>query len=52
VQAFDWSKLDSWDEEKRKKFIRSAAGAYVGAFVLGVRDRHRDNMLQLPLISF
>lgn len=44
VQAFDWSKLDSWNAETRSRLIRSAAGAFVGAFILGVRDRHRDNM--------
>eukprot|EP01127_Copromyxa_protea_P013023 TRINITY_DN3452_c0_g1_i2.p1 TRINITY_DN3452_c0_g1~~TRINITY_DN3452_c0_g1_i2.p1 ORF type:complete len:366 (-),score=62.60 TRINITY_DN3452_c0_g1_i2:471-1520(-) len=45
VQAFDWSKMGEWDNDKRDTFIRSAAGAFVGSYVMGVRDRHRDNMM-------
>eukprot|EP01126_Amoeba_proteus_P049876 TRINITY_DN5853_c0_g1_i4.p1 TRINITY_DN5853_c0_g1~~TRINITY_DN5853_c0_g1_i4.p1 ORF type:complete len:314 (-),score=51.62 TRINITY_DN5853_c0_g1_i4:58-999(-) len=45
VQSFEWNKIDDWDEKKRTRFITSSAGAFVGGFVLGVRDRHRDNML-------
>lgn len=35
----------SGNEEAVRHFINSAAGGYIGAYVLGVRDRHWDNIL-------
>jgi len=43
---FDWKKWkEIKDAEKSLKLINSAAGAYIGGFVVGVRDRHWDNIL-------
>jgi len=45
VQDYDWNKLKNFSPEKQQQFICSAAGAFTGAFILGIRDRHRDNMM-------
>lgn len=45
VESYDWSQIDSFTVDEKKSLILSAAGSFVGAFVLGVRDRHRDNMM-------
>jgi len=43
---FDWL---SWEKQrtaiKVANMINSAAGAYIGGYILGVRDRHWDNIL-------
>ncbi|KAJ8603268.1 hypothetical protein CTAYLR_006946 [Chrysophaeum taylorii] len=36
---------DTFTERQMTRLVASAAGAYVGAHVLGVRDRHSDNIL-------
>eukprot|EP00300_Choanocystis_sp_HF-7_P018778 c20135_g1_i3.p1 GENE.c20135_g1_i3~~c20135_g1_i3.p1 ORF type:complete len:732 (+),score=164.30 c20135_g1_i3:30-2198(+) len=33
------------DEERRRRLIATAAGSYMAAYVLGVRDRHNENIL-------
>lgn len=45
VESYDWSKVDAFTVDEKKALVLSAAGSFVGAFVLGVRDRHRDNMM-------
>jgi len=35
----------SWTEQKRNNLISTAAGGFIASFVLGIRDRHRDNMM-------
>eukprot|EP01125_Pyxidicula_operculata_P017611 TRINITY_DN6186_c0_g1_i1.p1 TRINITY_DN6186_c0_g1~~TRINITY_DN6186_c0_g1_i1.p1 ORF type:complete len:1077 (-),score=225.92 TRINITY_DN6186_c0_g1_i1:285-3515(-) len=45
VNTFDWSKLKSMSNQDKLKFICSAAGSFIGSWVLGIRDRHQDNML-------
>jgi len=42
---FDWKQLNNMSDTDRRQFILSAAGAYVTSWVLGIRDRHQDNML-------
>ncbi|KAA8491069.1 Phosphatidylinositol 4-phosphate 3-kinase C2 domain-containing subunit gamma [Porphyridium purpureum] len=41
----EWMETHGADEETRKFMLRSAAGGYVGCFVIGARDRHFDNIL-------
>jgi hypothetical protein len=48
LKDFDWTAWRSKyadDIAVQHRMIASAAGAYVGAYVLGVRDRHWDNIL-------
>jgi len=45
IDSFDWSSLANADKEQKEKFILSVAGGFLAIFVLGIRDRHRDNML-------
>jgi len=45
VQDYNWENLNNISAEQQQKFICSAAGAFAGAFILGIRDRHRDNMM-------
>jgi len=45
IQTYDWDNLLKFTEQQQEEFICSAAGAFAGAFILGIRDRHRDNMM-------
>eukprot|EP01124_Arcella_intermedia_P014706 TRINITY_DN2126_c0_g1_i1.p1 TRINITY_DN2126_c0_g1~~TRINITY_DN2126_c0_g1_i1.p1 ORF type:complete len:278 (-),score=75.81 TRINITY_DN2126_c0_g1_i1:358-1191(-) len=48
VEKFNWQrKVIGWvfNSEEIGRLICSAAGGFVGSFVLGIRDRHRDNMM-------
>jgi len=45
AQAYNWEILEKLTPEQRNEFICAAAGAFTGAFILGIRDRHRDNMM-------
>jgi len=45
LQNYEWIKLTQFTEKQKEEFICSAAGAFAGAFILGIRDRHRDNMM-------
>jgi hypothetical protein len=40
-----WVKEVGTNRDKQRRMICSAAGSYIGAYVLGVRDRHWDNIL-------
>jgi len=42
---FDCSSLPSLDDSKKEIFLKSLAGSSLSSFVLGIRDRHQDNML-------
>jgi len=45
VAEYDWEKLRGMSIKDKKMFIASAAGSFVASWVLGIRDRHKDNML-------
>jgi Domain found in Dishevelled, Egl-10, and Pleckstrin (DEP)/Phosphatidylinositol 3- and 4-kinase len=46
LNGFDWNawKLRAKDPVVLKRMIMSAAGSYVGAYILGAADRHQDNV--------
>ena len=44
----EWSiatKILAMRDDQLDSFIQSAAGAFVACYVLGIRDRHRDNLM-------
>jgi phosphatidylinositol kinase/protein kinase (PI-3 family) len=47
VPLNEWacSKIAKFDPHQLKEFIRHAAGSYTAVFVLGIRDRHKDNLM-------
>jgi len=48
VERFDWHKkvlFNVFSPKEIGRLISTAAGGFVGSFVLGIRDRHRDNMM-------
>jgi len=45
TEKFEWKSLLKIDEKTRCELHRSAAGGYIASWVLGIRDRHCDNMM-------
>lgn len=46
LQTFSFEKMwPKYTEEEKTTLLRSAAGSYVAGWVMGVRDRHQDNMM-------
>jgi len=46
LQTFSFaSSWPKYTEEDKSTLLRSAAGSYVAGWVMGVRDRHQDNMM-------
>eukprot|EP01124_Arcella_intermedia_P029958 TRINITY_DN6452_c0_g1_i1.p1 TRINITY_DN6452_c0_g1~~TRINITY_DN6452_c0_g1_i1.p1 ORF type:complete len:702 (+),score=146.96 TRINITY_DN6452_c0_g1_i1:38-2143(+) len=45
VIDFDWEGITDLGADQKDVFICSLAGSYLASFVLGIRDRHEDNML-------
>lgn len=46
LQTFSFEKAwPKYTEEEKTILLRSAAGSYVAGWVMGVRDRHQDNMM-------
>jgi len=48
VERYDWHRkvlFQAFSREEISRLICTAAGGFVGSFVLGIRDRHRDNMM-------
>lgn len=44
-ETFNWNCLQELQALDLNHFMRTAAAAFMAGYVLGVRDRHRDNML-------
>jgi len=36
---------DDFNQDQEEAFLTTAAGGFVGAFLLGIRDRHKDNLM-------
>jgi hypothetical protein len=46
LQTFSFEKVwPKYTDEDKSTLLRSAAGSYVAGWVMGVRDRHQDNMM-------
>lgn len=45
LQEYDWKKWNTLDKEQKYKFLCSAAGGYTAGWILGIRDRHKENMM-------
>jgi len=45
VLAFNWKILPQLNKTHKEQFICSLAGSVLAAFILGIRNRHQDNML-------
>jgi len=45
ASEFTWSGIESLDADKLSTFIRSAAGSFIASWVMGIKDRHEDNMM-------
>jgi len=45
VSDFDWENIKSLNNEEKEIFIRTLAGSALASYILGIRDRHEDNML-------
>jgi hypothetical protein len=46
LQTFSFEKMwPKYTDEDKSTLLRSAAGSYVAGWVMGVRDRHQDNMM-------
>jgi len=45
VQDFDYDKLDSISAEEKNILVSTLAGSCLASYILGIRDRHQDNML-------
>jgi hypothetical protein len=52
TEKFEWKSLLKKTAEQRRELHRSAAGGYVASWVLGIRDRHRDNMMMRDTTFF
>jgi len=52
---YDWDKLYKCDEKQLQVFLRTAAGSMIAGHVLGIGDRHQDNIMlrevELPNIG-
>eukprot|EP00456_Euglypha_rotunda_P056223 TRINITY_DN4611_c0_g3_i2.p1 TRINITY_DN4611_c0_g3~~TRINITY_DN4611_c0_g3_i2.p1 ORF type:complete len:467 (-),score=33.76 TRINITY_DN4611_c0_g3_i2:17-1393(-) len=44
----DVKKLTPLSPDDRDRLIATSAGSYIGCYVLGIRDRHHDNVLVKP----
>jgi hypothetical protein len=42
---FPWDQIKTLKSDQKEFFIRTLAGSCLASFVLGIRDRHEDNML-------
>mmetsp|Transcript_10675 Transcript_10675/g.11737 ORF Transcript_10675/g.11737 Transcript_10675/m.11737 type:complete len:561 (+) Transcript_10675:58-1740(+) len=45
VREYNWNAFDWFTDAHMEAFMASAAGGYVSGYVLGLRDRHKDNLM-------
>eukprot|EP00954_Amorphochlora_amoebiformis_P000858 66132-Amorphochlora_amoeboformis.AAC.1 len=45
LQNWNGENIMAMDEDTLNEFIRSAAGSFVGCYILGCRDRHKSNFM-------
>jgi len=45
LRDFDFSLISKYTEKQMDRFLATAAGGYIGGFLLGIRDRHEDNLM-------
>jgi len=45
VRDFDINLISKFEDETMDEFLATAAGGYIGGFLLGIRDRHEDNLM-------
>eukprot|EP01130_Rhizamoeba_saxonica_P001779 TRINITY_DN11629_c0_g1_i1.p1 TRINITY_DN11629_c0_g1~~TRINITY_DN11629_c0_g1_i1.p1 ORF type:complete len:586 (+),score=105.61 TRINITY_DN11629_c0_g1_i1:1917-3674(+) len=45
LKELDWKLLNSFDENQKNNFIASVVGGFTASALLGIRDRHTDNMM-------
>ncbi|KAH3765966.1 Phosphatidylinositol 3-kinase 1 [Pelomyxa schiedti] len=45
LTKFNWHSIDPRSQTQIDELLSSATGGYVAAYILGVRDRHQDNMM-------
>jgi len=55
AQHYDWDQLYQFGEKQMQVFLRTAAGSLIAGHVLGIGDRHQDNIMfrevELPNIG-
>jgi len=45
VHDFDWKDVSQFTDDQMEAFLKTAAGGFIGGFLLGIRDRHEDNLM-------
>jgi len=45
ASKYDWGKLYTCSDDQMRVFLRTAAGSIIAGHVLGVGDRHQDNLM-------
>jgi len=45
LRDFDLASLSKLADDEMDEFLATAAGGYIGGFMLGIRDRHEDNLM-------
>lgn len=45
VYEYDFTQISKYSDEEMETFLKTAAGGYIGGFLLGIRDRHEDNLM-------
>ena len=45
IRDFDFASIANYSEDEMDVFLTTAAAGYIGGFLLGIRDRHEDNLM-------